>query len=96
MSESTTPILDWQRTVLAVLHPCRRQWSELETTDKPDVRFCFDCCQTVVHVHTTAGVMQAAALRQCTYFEAHDAHGPFLGEIRIDGYRSSGPLAWED
>jgi len=95
--DSKPPIPHGQRTVIAVLHPCRRQWNELETTDNADVRFCFDCCQPVVHVRTTEGVMQAAALRQCVFIEQHESRGPYLGGMQVIEYGpAQGPLVWDD
>ena len=105
MSETTTndsksSIPHGERTVVAVLRPCHRQWSELEPTDRADVRFCFDCCQSVVHVHTIEGAMQAAALGRCVYVEQvehHESRGPHLGGMPIiEDYRRQGPLVWED
>lgn len=44
---------------------CGKNWSNLATTENPDIRYCGDCQREVVFCHTDAELASSIALNRC-------------------------------
>ena len=80
---------------LAVVYACRVKWEELERTANDLVRYCTNCSQPVFQVADLNGFERAVAARRCVMVEPEPGRGMWLGEPRLDTYKSGGPLSWE-
>ena len=87
---------DDQGRKLAVVYACRVKWAELERPEHDQVRYCTNCSQPVFRVADLNDFERAVAARRCVMVEPEPGGGMWLGEPRLNIYKSEGPLSWED